>query len=99
VELLKERRNRDCVMVGPINPYILTPASLEKFRKVQQDICAWLQAHQVEYVLVPDLPSETYADASHPLDKGYDLIADTLLHSAVFASYINQSAPLCSVKK
>jgi len=99
VKLLEDRGNKVCVMVGPINPYMMTPASLEKFRKIQRDICAWLQAHQVEYVLVPDLPSETYADASHPLDKGYDLIADSLLHSAVFASCINQGAPLCSVEK
>ena len=99
VELLKARGNRVCVMVGPINPYILTPASLEKFRKIQQEICAWLEAQKVEYVLVPDLPSETYADASHPLDKGYDLIADALLHSPIFSPYASQGAPLCSVKK
>lgn len=91
VKLLRDRGNRVYVMVGPINPYMLTPASLDKFRKVQQDICSWLKEHKVEYLLVPDLPSEMYADASHPLDKGYDLIADTLLLSPIFTSYINQT--------
>lgn len=92
VELLKKRGNRVCVMVGPLNPYMLTPASLEKFRKVQQDICAWLQTHKIEYMLVPDLPSEMYADASHPLDKGYDIIADNLLKTSFFNGNIDQEA-------
>ena len=99
VKLLKERDNKICVMVGPINPYMMTPTSLAGFRKAQQNICAWLQSHQAEYVLVPDLPSDTYADASHPLDKGYDLIADTLLHSPVFEPYLKRGSPLCSVKE
>lgn len=99
VKLLKERGNRVCVMVGPLNPYMLTPASLDKFRKIQQDICAWLKNQNIEYMLVPDLPSEMYADASHPLDKGYDLIADTLLQSPIFTPYIKPGAALCSVKK
>jgi hypothetical protein len=79
-------------MVGPLNPYMLTPASLEKFRKVQQDICAWLQTHKIKYMLVPDLPSEMYADASHPLDKGYDIIADNLLKTSFFNGNIDQEA-------
>jgi len=99
IKLLQERGNRVCVMVGPLNPYMLTPASLNKFRKLQQDIYTWLKAHKIEYVPVPDLPTEMYADASHPLDKGYDLIADTLLLSPVFTPYINRGAALCSAKK
>ncbi|MFA6101405.1 MAG: hypothetical protein WCV67_01060 [Victivallaceae bacterium] len=99
VKLLRERGNRVCVMVGPLNPYMLTPASLVKFRKLQQDICAWLSKQNVEYMLVPDLPSEMYADASHPLDKGYDVIADNLLKTSFLDNNINQGAVLCSVKK
>ena len=99
IKLLQERGNRVCVMVGPLNPYMLTPASLNRFRKLQQDICTWLKDHNIEYVPVPDLPTEMYADASHPLDKGYDLIADTLLQSPVFTPYINHGAALCSDKK
>jgi hypothetical protein len=85
IKLLRERGNRVCVMVGPINPYLLTPSSLDKFRARQHEICAWLEDHKIECVLVPDLPSESYADASHPLGIGYEQISSLLLKSDLLA--------------
>lgn len=85
IKLLRERGNRVCVMVGPINPYLLTPASLDKFRARQHEICAWLEDHKIECVPVPDLPSESYADASHPLGSGYEQISSLLLKSGLLA--------------
>jgi hypothetical protein len=40
-------------------------------------------------VIVPEtLPSELYADGSHPLTKGYALLATRLLQDADFKSMI-----------
>jgi len=89
VKLLRNRGNRVCVMVGPLNPYMLTPVSLNEFRRLQRDICLWLKDQNIEYASLPDLPSETYADASHPLSKGYDLIANSLLRLPIFSPYTN----------
>jgi hypothetical protein len=36
-------------------------------------------------VLVPDLPSESYADASHPLGSGYEQISSLLVKSELLA--------------
>jgi lysophospholipase L1-like esterase len=71
--------NELCIMVGPINPYMLTPASLKRYRQLQAEIAAWLKTHKIDYVMVKDMPSRLYADASHPLAGGYDLIAKQLL--------------------
>jgi hypothetical protein len=87
VELLKKRNNQVCVMVGPINPYILTPKSLKRYRVLQEQICAWLKLQKVEYVLIKDMPSKMYADASHPLASGYDLITEQLLQTKILKSY------------
>ena len=87
LELLKKRNNEVCVMIGPINPYILTPESLKRYRMLQKKICAWLKLQKIEYVLVNDMPSKMYADASHPLASGYDLIVKQLLQKKILKDY------------
>ncbi|MDD2479140.1 MAG: hypothetical protein PHS31_04540 [Victivallaceae bacterium] len=83
VQLLKKRNNEICIMIGPINPYMLTAESLKRYRALQQEICAWLKSQNVEYVLVKDMPPKMYADASHPLADGYDLIVKQLLKTKI----------------
>ena len=78
ISILQNNNNKVLVMVGPINPYILTKESLSKYRKLQNDIKDFLEKKKIDCCIVPDMPSETYADASHPLEKGYQIIADKL---------------------
>ncbi len=78
VDMLRERHNRVMVMVGPINPYMLTPDSLAGLRRLQNDIKTQLAERKLSYFMVPDLPSGDYADASHPLADGYARIAAAL---------------------
>ncbi|MBN2643500.1 MAG: SGNH/GDSL hydrolase family protein [Victivallales bacterium] len=87
IELLRKRNNELCVMIGPINPYILTPESLKLYRDLQKKICLWLKSQKIEYVLINDMPSTMYADASHPLAKGYDLITKQLLQEKILKDY------------
>ncbi len=87
VKRLKANDNEVCVMLGPINPHLLTEKSLGIFRKRQKEIQKWLKEENVECVVAPDMPSEVYADASHPLSKGYDLIADKLLEAELLKDY------------
>ncbi|MDD5727965.1 MAG: hypothetical protein PHV59_05290, partial [Victivallales bacterium] len=79
VRILKRHDNDVLVMVGPINPYMLSPKSLEKYRCLQHEICKWLDKEKIKYFLVPDMPSAVYADASHPLAPGYAIIAGDLV--------------------
>lgn len=78
INILQRNNNKVLVMLGPINPYILTPESLSKYRKLQNEMKDFLDKKNVASYIVPDMPSETYADASHPLEKGYQIIADKL---------------------
>ncbi len=84
VEKLRQSGNELLVIVGPINPYLLSDKSLKRYRKLQKRICEWLQNENIKYYLAPDMPSNTYADASHPLASGYELIADGLLKTGFF---------------
>jgi lysophospholipase L1-like esterase len=44
----------------------------------------WLEGEGISYRSISDLPSEYYADASHPLKEGYAKIAEELLETESF---------------
>jgi hypothetical protein len=84
VEILRRRDNKLLVVVGPYNEHALTESSLAKYRVVKQGIEEWLRANDVPYIAPAPLPSESYADSSHPLDAGYALLAQRLFEHAFF---------------
>jgi hypothetical protein len=79
INLLQKRGNRVFVLVGPFNEHMLTDKSLNDYQRVKAAITAWLHDNGVRYAAPPALPSESYADASHPLSDGYELLARQLL--------------------
>ena len=81
VETLRGRGNRVFVVVGPFNEHMLTPESLAAYRRRQGQVEAWLTASGSRYVAPPALPSELYADASHPLAAGYEALAHKVLEA------------------
>jgi hypothetical protein len=88
VEILQQRGNRVFVLVGPFNEHLLTPESRQRYQQVKATIAAWLREKKVPYALPSPLPSEQYGDASHPLAKGYEQLADQLVTDPFFQSAI-----------
>ena len=88
VGLLAARGNRVFVVVGPFNPHMLKPKSLERYREVQGEIAAWLEANHPDYHMAPELPSEAYGDSSHPLGEGYRRAAQSLYNDARFRRWV-----------
>ena len=86
VEILHRRGNRVFVLVGPFNEHMLTEESLENYLPVKETIAAWLKENQVPHLMPDALPSEQYADASHPLAAGYEALARQLLEDPAFRS-------------
>ena len=74
-ELLRGRGNEVVVAVGTINPHMQTPTSLERCRKLRAAAMEELTKRGFATVDLPELPSEEYADASHPLAAGYRRLA------------------------
>ena len=79
VEILRGRGNRVLVVLGPFNEHMLTADSREAYRKLQQEVAERLRAASVPCFAPEPLPSEEYADASHPLSAGYRRLAEQLL--------------------
>ncbi len=75
VQTLQRRGNRVFVLVGPLNEHMMTPASLERYQKVKGVIKAWLVEKRIAHLVPEALPSDQYADASHPLAAGYETLA------------------------
>ena len=92
VELLKGRGNNVFVLIGPFNEHMLKGQSIETYRQMKSEIALWLQQNNIAYYMAPALPSELYADASHPLDKGYTMIAKQLFENESFISGILNSS-------
>ena len=88
IELLQARRNKVFVIIGPFNPYILTNESLNRYKAMKKDMENWLKDEGISYASISDLPSEYYADASHPLKDGYAKIAKELFESELFIKWM-----------
>jgi hypothetical protein len=87
LETLQRRGNRVFVLVGPFNEHMLKPSSLTVYRRLKAEIDLRLTARRVPHFVPPVLPSELYADASHPLADGYALLAEKLAANAGFADF------------
>lgn len=87
--LLRARNNEVFVLVGPFNPYALTPGSLRRYRSLMEQVVEWLGTNGVPHLLVPDLPSDEYGDISHPLKHGYAKIAEALYSDPSFKAWSN----------
>jgi hypothetical protein len=90
INLLQARKNKVFVIIGPFNPYILTDESLNRYKAMKKDMEKWLKDKGISYVAISDLPSEYYADASHPLKEGYAMIAKELIETESFRNWLSK---------
>jgi len=79
VEILQRRGNEVFVLVGPFNEHMLGEESLRVYRTRKRAVGAWLSEQGIPHYVPAVLPSEDYADASHPLAAGYRKLAQQLL--------------------
>jgi hypothetical protein len=89
VTLLQSRDNDVLIVVGPFNEHIMAEDNRPAFRRLRDGIGQWLEKNHVAYVMPETLPSALYADASHPLTEGYQLLAGRLYVDATFRKWMN----------
>ena len=92
--LLRARGNRLLVVIGPLNDHMMDGQSLVKYRRIHERVRAWLEANGVPFYTPSLLASDLYADLSHPLDEGYQLIAREIAERwAIRRARLPMSAP------
>jgi hypothetical protein len=88
VEILRERGNQVFVLVGPFNEHMLEEANLAVYAERKRGAETWLRENGVPCFAPETLPSNLYADASHPLSDGYALLARRLMEDKSFAGWL-----------
>jgi len=88
IELLRSRRNHVFVLLGPFNTHALTAGSQLRYHALVAAMKEWLDQERILYYAAPVLPTNLYADASHPLGGGYREIAKELFASASFRQWM-----------
>ena len=82
VDILQRRGNTVFVLVGPFNEHMLGEESLATYRSRKREVATWLRQQGIPHYVPDALPSDTYADASHPLAEGYRELAERLLEDS-----------------
>ena len=90
VALLRDRGNDVLVIVLPFNKYMIADKSAAAYAAIHNGAAKWLAENGVPYVAPDELPSNLYADASHPLTAGYELLARSVFHADAFQKWIQE---------
>ncbi|MBL9135417.1 MAG: SGNH/GDSL hydrolase family protein [Verrucomicrobiales bacterium] len=90
VKTLRGRGADVLVMLGPFNESMLAPDDKAVYLKLHSAIAAWLKSEGIPHIIPEPLPSELYADASHPLTDGYALLAQRLWADTTFQQWWKQ---------
>ncbi len=90
IRTLQDRGNRVYVLVGPFNEHLLEEPSLQRYGNLRDAIARGLEELEVPHYVPDALPSEYYADASHPLPEGYELLAEQLVGRDSFARFMGE---------
>lgn len=95
IELLKKRGNRLFVIIGPLNEHMLTAEGLEGYSRRKRTVAAWHAEQAIAHAVPEVLPSEMYADLSHPTAAGYALLAERLMAEEAFHNFVGESGVVC----
>src|SRR5438067_2862889 len=71
LDTLKARGDDVLVLFGPFNEHLIADESLPGYRKLRAGIMQYFTERHIDFIAPTPLPSELYADASHPLTEGY----------------------------
>ncbi|HLP75889.1 MAG TPA: hypothetical protein VK327_03150 [Candidatus Paceibacterota bacterium] len=88
IKELRARGNSVFVLVGPFNEHLIAEENRPDYRKLRGEIAEWLKQNQIPNAVPESLPSELYADGSHPLTKGYQVLAGRLYSDPEFQKWL-----------
>lgn len=88
LEWLRSRGDDVLVIVGPFNEHMMAEENRPGYHRILDGVIDWLGRNQIPNVVPELLPSALYADASHPLTEGYQLLAKRIYGDATFQKWL-----------
>ncbi len=89
ITLLKSRGADVFVILGPFNEHMVAEDQRSQYTGIRDNAAKWFEANGITHIVPEPLPTELYADASHPLTDGYALLAKQVYASPTFTSWLN----------
>ena len=89
LSLLRDRGNDVLVILGPFNQHMVAPDQWPVYEHLRDQIKSRLGAMHLVTIMPETLPSNLYADASHPLTTGYAILADGASQNETFIGWLN----------
>jgi hypothetical protein len=93
IHTLQEHGDDVLVLLGPFNEYMIAPDQQAQYRSIRDTIAETLSENGVVVLRPEVLPSELYADASHPLTDGYAKLAAWMLGQEAFQKWSARPTP------
>jgi len=93
IGVLRGRGNDVLVLLGPFNEHMIAEDQREEYRRLRDRIADGLRRQQVDLIVPELLPTDLYADASHPLTQGYALFAQRLSENPHFRQWLAVRSP------
>ena len=90
VALLQDRGNDVLVIVTPFNKHMIAGKSVAGYTAIHDGVVRWLSEKGLPCVAPDELPSDLYADASHPLTAGYELLAGRVYQAENFQTWMQE---------
>ena len=88
LDVLHRHGNDVLVILGPFNEAMVADDQRPAYRQLRDGVASWLLSHRIPTVIPETLPSELYADASHPLTQGYALLARRIYQDPVMTAWL-----------
>jgi len=88
VQELRARGNAVFVVVGPFNEHMVAEENRATYLKLRGEISQWLKENKIPSAIPETLPSELYADGSHPLTQGYQMLAERIYADPQFQGWL-----------
>jgi hypothetical protein len=90
VAVLQSRGNDVLVLLGPFNEHIIAAENRPRFLEIRDAAERGLRSTRAAVIRPETLPSEMYADASHPLTQGYLTLAKRLIETPEFVAWLDR---------
>lgn len=89
VRLLQSRNADVLIVIGPLNRHMMDEASVSRLLEIEKELEDWLKSQGVPSIRPEPLPSDQYADTSHPLTDGYQNLAESVFQNSLFQSWLS----------
>ncbi len=87
---LQNRGNDVLIILGPFNEHIMAEENRATYERLRDEAVAWFRQNRIPLLIPDTLPSLLYADASHPLTEGYQLLAKRIFEDKAFQEWLQK---------